>query len=243
MHPNRRPAVSQRDPASGRPRAPFVHRAGAGSEDRRNQFRRGAQAGSGQTPGGARDPRRRPAAALEGRSGGPAAPRSRAWSTRGWKRSAVRLARPPVRRHRGTRRPAIQSRGEPAGSAVLPADLLDRYHDYLSVTGRAARAGNVEDPEAVRIQDAFTQIRRGADPVVARRPAIRANPSSAPRLPPPSPSLPRSPKSSTICSTRSRIPRNRCAPNAARSLKSLAILARNSRSRGPRSPRSGWWKC
>ena len=59
----------------------------------------------------------------------------------------------------------FNTRGEPAGSAVLPGDLLDQYHDYLSATGRAARTG-AADPEVARLQQAFTAFAAEQTPLL-----------------------------------------------------------------------------
>jgi hypothetical protein len=50
--------------------------------------------------------------------------------------------------------PRLDTRDAPAGAAVLPDDVLAQYREYLSVTGRAARAA-AADPAARRIEAAF----------------------------------------------------------------------------------------
>ncbi|MBS1853865.1 MAG: HEAT repeat domain-containing protein [Acidobacteria bacterium] len=46
-------------------------------------------------------------------------------------------------------------RDAPAGAAVLPDDVLARYREYLSATGRAARSGGAADPAARQLEDGF----------------------------------------------------------------------------------------
>jgi hypothetical protein len=46
--------------------------------------------------------------------------------------------------------PHFNTRGEPAGNATLPDDLLERYHDYLSATARS------QTPEARRLEGTFS---------------------------------------------------------------------------------------
>lgn len=62
--------------------------------------------------------------------------------------------------------PHFDTRNAPSGAAVLPDDLLNQYHDYISAVARAARTGGaaedltaghplMADPEVRRLQDAF----------------------------------------------------------------------------------------